>query len=727
MYHHARTFLSCLFVYLTGLSADYTKPVTNFRQLINGDKHGFWGNFIFDSNNTIQLSWDHVHFYHGYELYWWTNINGLKGQIYIDPTVLEPSRLYEVEYYSFTEYSNNYVYYFKLQGWLYGRGYGEMSKVLKALKPYVGQLFPVENIRQLYNGDKTAIHIDWKQQLSRLTYAIDFCPKYRCNSDENTKSKIVHAVNETFIGGLEHILYKITVYQVIQYNQSLGLSSDQIAKINLFSKIQASSVILKAGFIGQPSAVQGLEQLKSQSNQSITLRFNMLTHGQNGDAKVLGYKVKVYLNSTLLRSGDCQRDHETHFWVYCFVGDVPPSTTLDVSVYGYNRFGDGNRRLLIAQVNQSIFTDLPKQVKDLIVSSNTKDETSIKLQWEKITIHDAGLNVGFFHIKSYKVVLSSNENNWEKEIGIRNWYILNSTPKGERYVETTFSDLEKDRSYTVSVCVMTRRMGCGPPSYLHNIRTNYSIDMSALRILSVAQLPELRFDHLKLEWRMEEEEGLLPLVGVLFSLECERAFNRPRHFKKFDVLLKDINRVDEMTFEHSFSFECHHLAGGSIVFVKYRSYNQYRFSEWSPVIEVKTQFKNLSKPRDLHLERCTDRVVLTWSQIAEPLDGYCVNYRSLSDRISTERQFDSSNVSWRTNGGWTAEDTNAHRPSQGNYSSALLHTTNTEQDITNKLYMLGVVLSRKQPRQLKDRKRRTSHLSHLPSCWPHLLCFYLSL
>ena len=118
---------------------DYTKPVTNFRQLENGNNHGFWGNFIFNSNYTIQLAWDHVHFYHGYGLYWWTDVVGLKGQIYIDPTVLEPTRLYEVEYYSFTEHSNTYVYYFQLQGWLYGRGYGEKSSVLKTLKPYLGK------------------------------------------------------------------------------------------------------------------------------------------------------------------------------------------------------------------------------------------------------------------------------------------------------------------------------------------------------------------------------------------------------------------------------------------------------------------------------------------------------------------------------------------------------------------------------------------------------------
>ena len=42
---------------------------------------------------------------------------------------------------------------------------------------------------------------------------------------------------------------------------------------------------------------------------------------------------------------------------------------------------------------------------------------------------------------------------------------------------------------------------------------------------------------------------------------------------------------------------------------------------------------DLSQPRNLHLEMCTDRAVLTWSQIPEQLDGYCVNYRSLSDGI----------------------------------------------------------------------------------------------
>ena len=70
---------------------DYTKPVTNFRQLENGNNHGFWGNFIFNSNYTIQLAWDHVHFYHGYGLYWWTDVVGLKGQTYIDTTVSHDS------------------------------------------------------------------------------------------------------------------------------------------------------------------------------------------------------------------------------------------------------------------------------------------------------------------------------------------------------------------------------------------------------------------------------------------------------------------------------------------------------------------------------------------------------------------------------------------------------------------------------------------------------------
>ena len=120
----------------------------------------------------------------------------------------------------------------------------------------------------------------------------------------------------------------------------------------------------------------------------------------------------------------------------------------------------------------------------------------------------------------------------------------------------------------------------------------FCLPVSPKRILSVVQLPELRFDHLKLQWTIGEDERLLPLVGTLFSFECQRPPNRPRYFKKVDVPMKDVTRVNEKAYEHSFRFECRYLAGGSIVYVKYQSYNKYQLSEWSPVVAVKTQFKS---------------------------------------------------------------------------------------------------------------------------------------
>lgn len=53
--------------------------------------------------------------------------------------MLRNSRLRDVEYYSFNEESpDTYVYYIQLEGWLYGRGHGNLSKVLKTYKPYIG-------------------------------------------------------------------------------------------------------------------------------------------------------------------------------------------------------------------------------------------------------------------------------------------------------------------------------------------------------------------------------------------------------------------------------------------------------------------------------------------------------------------------------------------------------------------------------------------------------------
>ena len=121
-------------------NCEYTEPVTNFKQLVNGNKYGFFRNsFIPNTNNTIQLSWDHIHFYHGYEFYWWTDVNPSYTKFYVDTVKLEKTRLDNIEYYSFTEYSRDtYVYYIQLQGWLYGRGHGKISKVLKTLKPNYG-------------------------------------------------------------------------------------------------------------------------------------------------------------------------------------------------------------------------------------------------------------------------------------------------------------------------------------------------------------------------------------------------------------------------------------------------------------------------------------------------------------------------------------------------------------------------------------------------------------
>ena len=132
-----------LYAFFTGLfKCEYLKPVTNFKQLINGDIHGQYGAFIKNTENTIQLSWDWVHFYHGYEFYWWTDANPSKRKFYISPLTLYRSRLNDVEYYSFTdETPNTYVYYIQLQGWLYGRGHGNISEVLKTYKPYICLLY----------------------------------------------------------------------------------------------------------------------------------------------------------------------------------------------------------------------------------------------------------------------------------------------------------------------------------------------------------------------------------------------------------------------------------------------------------------------------------------------------------------------------------------------------------------------------------------------------------
>ena len=120
--------------------ADYDLPVRNFKQLINEDKRGnpYYQQFISNTNNSIQLSWEHVHYYYGYELYWWTDVSGQK-KIFIQPETLEKTRFHDYEYYSFVDNTPNvFVYYFQIEGWLYGRGHGKKSKVLKALKPYKG-------------------------------------------------------------------------------------------------------------------------------------------------------------------------------------------------------------------------------------------------------------------------------------------------------------------------------------------------------------------------------------------------------------------------------------------------------------------------------------------------------------------------------------------------------------------------------------------------------------
>jgi len=119
---------------------DYIAPVNNFKQLINEDGRGnpYFQEFILNTNHSIQLSWEHVHYYYDYKLDWWTDVS-TKKEISIAPADLEKTRFHEVEYYSFVDNTPNvFVYYFQIQGWLYGRRYGKKSHVLKALKPYKG-------------------------------------------------------------------------------------------------------------------------------------------------------------------------------------------------------------------------------------------------------------------------------------------------------------------------------------------------------------------------------------------------------------------------------------------------------------------------------------------------------------------------------------------------------------------------------------------------------------
>ena len=110
----------------------------NLKQLINGDTYGQNGDFIENTKNTIQLSWDWPQFYYGYQFYWWTDANPSKRKFYIDSSTLHHSRLNGVQYYSFTDKTaNTYVYYIQLQGWSYHFGV-VYSGVLKTYKPYIG-------------------------------------------------------------------------------------------------------------------------------------------------------------------------------------------------------------------------------------------------------------------------------------------------------------------------------------------------------------------------------------------------------------------------------------------------------------------------------------------------------------------------------------------------------------------------------------------------------------
>ena len=224
----------------------------------------------------------------------------------------------------------------------------------------LGQPFPVENIKQSYSADQTEIDINWKHRRPRATYVIEYCPRF--SHSNHTKSQFVRGVSRTKIRGLENVFYKIAVYEKVQ-DETLRMRRKmrKPAEKNHWSKVQANTVFLRPGFLGQPSTVEQLTQMNSINNQSITLRFKKLSDGQSGDSKVLGYKVKVYVNATFLTINDCHRDYDTHFMVYCFIDGLPQALPLDVYVYGYNSFDggghrDGDQSHLQVRVNQSIYT-----------------------------------------------------------------------------------------------------------------------------------------------------------------------------------------------------------------------------------------------------------------------------------------------------------------------------------------------------------------------------------
>ena len=126
---------------------------------MNGNTYGniYSQSFISNSENTIQLTWDYVHFYHDYDLLWWTEKSFPKTySVTITQQELAKTRFQDIEYYSFVDNDggtfvdndidpfvanddvDTFVYYIQIKGWLYGRGYGKPSKVLKCLKPYKG-------------------------------------------------------------------------------------------------------------------------------------------------------------------------------------------------------------------------------------------------------------------------------------------------------------------------------------------------------------------------------------------------------------------------------------------------------------------------------------------------------------------------------------------------------------------------------------------------------------
>ena len=119
--------------------AEYDQPPRDFKQVINDKSDNPFNRQFVDSNNSIQLSWEYIRFYYGYELYWWKNASK-QNKIFIESEVLEKTRFRGHVYYLFVDDTPDLlVYYFQIRGRLYGGGYGKKSEVVIALKQYKGK------------------------------------------------------------------------------------------------------------------------------------------------------------------------------------------------------------------------------------------------------------------------------------------------------------------------------------------------------------------------------------------------------------------------------------------------------------------------------------------------------------------------------------------------------------------------------------------------------------